>query len=259
MTAAGWAVIALAAACERTEVVGTWTCGQSPLVEVDATPGATDKTAVPWSTGFEGGFCEYGSPQGFCYTTGTATYRLVTSPVHSGDYAAAFTINADANNAGTNSRCVRQGILPASAYYGAWYYVPSVQENTGNWNLFHFQGGSGPGNDLHGLWDLSLANESSGGLRLIVRSYVGNATTDTTGVPPIPIGAWFHLKLYLKRASDATGEVIVYQDGVAALHLTNVITDDTPWGQWYVGNLADKLQPPESTVYVDDVTISETP
>ena len=43
-----------------------------------------------------------------------------------------------------------------------------------------------------------------------------------------------------------------------AVHLTGLVTDDTDWGQWYVGNLADALVPPASTVYVDDVTISLT-
>jgi hypothetical protein len=37
------------------------------------------------------------------------------------------------------------------------------------------------------------------------------------------------------------------------------VTDPTDWGQWYVGNWADSLVPPASTVYVDDVTIGLAP
>ena len=33
------------------------------------------------------------------------------------------------------------------------------------------------------------------------------------------------------------------------------MTDDSRWGQWFVGNYATALSPPSSTVYVDDVTI----
>jgi hypothetical protein len=76
--------------------------------------------------------------------------------------------------------------------------------------------------------------------------------------PPIPIGQWFHLEVYFKRASDATGEITLWQDSAMAVHLTGLVTDPTGWGQWYVGNLADHLVPPASTVYVDDVTISLT-
>ena len=61
--------------------------------------------------------------------------------------------------------------------------------------------------------------------------------------------------MYLRRAADATGEVTVYQDGVVAYHLVDLVTDDTSWGQWYVGNLATGLAPADSTLYVDDVAI----
>ena len=74
----------------------------------------------------------------------------------------------------------------------------------------------------------------------------------------LPIGAWVHLQVYLKRAADETGELAVYQDGEEALRLTGIITDESEWGQWYVGNWAKDIEPPESTVYVDDVSITET-
>jgi hypothetical protein len=55
-----------------------------------------------------------------------------------------------------------------------------------------------------------------------------------------------------------TGEITLWQDSAMAGHLTRLAADPTDWGQWYVGNLADHLVPPASTVYVDDVTISLT-
>ena len=63
---------------------------------------------------------------------------------------------------------------------------------------------------------------------------------------------------YLKRAKDKTGEVALYQEGSQVVDFANLITDDTDWGQWLVGNYAGALAPPESTVYVDDVTIRAT-
>jgi hypothetical protein len=70
---------------------------------------------------------------------------------------------------------------------------------------------------------------------------------------------------YWKRAKDKSGEVALYQGDergdVRVVDFTNLVTDDTGTGQgqWYVGNLASALQPPKSTVYVDDVTIRATP
>ena len=87
--------------------------------------------------------------------------------------------------------------------------------------------------------------------------FIRRTKTEASSVPNVPIGSWFRVQLYLRRAADATGEVIVYQDGVEAFHLTDIVTDDTNWGEWYVGNLATNLVPAGSTVYVDDVEISE--
>jgi hypothetical protein len=39
------------------------------------------------------------------------------------------------------------------------------------------------------------------------------------------------------------------------LDLTGIATDDSRWGEWFVGNFATALSPASSTVYVDDVTI----
>jgi hypothetical protein len=86
---------------------------------------------------------------------------------------------------------------------------------------------------------------------------------DAIRVPPnrpeIPIGAWFHLEFQLRRAADASGEIALYQDGELLLALTALATDDSEWGQWYVGSYANSLTPPEATVYVDDISIQAAP
>ncbi|HEX6242688.1 MAG TPA: heparin lyase I family protein, partial [Polyangiales bacterium] len=75
---------------------------------------------------------------------------------------------------------------------------------------------------------------------------------------PVPINTWFQLEFHLKRAADASGEVALYQDGQRLIEEKNLITDDSSWGQWYVGNFATALTPADFTLYVDDVTISAT-
>lgn len=207
---------------------------------------------MPWSTDFEDRFCGYTELAGFCYSGAPATYETVTSPVHSGRHAAAFTVLAG-DPVGYQARCVRQGVLPKAAYYGAWYFLPTSAQNTAVWNLVHFQGGDFSAQ--HGLWDISLVNTPNGGLGVVVFDFLNGVTRTPTVPSPVPIGAWFHLELYLSRAADATGEVALYQDGQLLLQATNIVTDDSNWGQWYVGNLATGLTPAHSTLYVDDVTI----
>jgi len=252
MTRAAPVVVALTAllACEPRLSVGEWTC--SPNGPPDAMPDVQAPIAVPWSTGFEDRFCDYTAAAGFCYGTGTAS--AVTSPAHSGHHAAAFTVQAGTD--GFQTRCVRQGVLPKAAYYGVWYFIPATAQNSGVWNLVHFQGG-----DLasqHGLWDISLVNRPDGQLQAVVYDFLNQVARNPTAQVPVPIGSWFHWELYLSRAADATGEVALYQDDQLLLQVTNIVTDDTNWGQWYVGNYATGLAPANSTLYVDDVTIRAT-
>ena len=246
-------------ACKQPMVVGEYRCPVNSLDGASPTTGA-DPISLPWATGFENQLdCDYKLAGGSCYGYAPASYRVVASPVHSGQFAAEFTVltGTDAG-AQPQGRCIRWGGFPTEAYYGAWYYIPETATNTGVWNLFHFQGGD----DLHGLWDVSLVNGatdgSTGALNLRVFGFLNKSVGDA---PPIPIGSWVHIVFYWKRAKDKTGEVALYQDEVRVVNLTNLVTDDTgaSQGQWYVGNLASALQPPKSTVYVDDITIRATP
>jgi len=261
-TALTLAAISCLGACKQPLVVGEYRCPVS-LTEAGSPPSKTDPIPVPWSSGFENQFCDYpgvDSP-GWCYDFPPSSFRVVSSPVHTGQFAAEFTVltGTDAGSS-PQARCSRQGVFPAEAYYGAWYYIPEVATNKDNWNLFHFQGGNVDSGSQHFLWDVSLVNGPTGDLTLRVFDDL-QQDKDKNGVATksVPIGKWFHVVFYWKRAKDTSGEVALYQDDERVVDLTNLLTDDTDWGQWYVGNLASALQPPQSTVYVDDITIRATP
>ncbi|MET0388488.1 MAG: hypothetical protein ABW321_21130 [Polyangiales bacterium] len=243
-------MIASSSACREPLTLGEWTCGDVDgavrLAESDAGP-----ISAPWSTGFESRFCDYTTRGGFCYADDEASYSVVSDPVHSGRHAAAFKITGD-SQIGRQTRCVRQGMLPAAAYYGAWYLIPQPVAGSDLWNLWHFRGGDDT--SQHGLWDISLV-ERSGTFELVVYDFL-NARTHRAATPkPVPFGRWFHIELYLKRANDRTGEIALYQDGEKLIAATALRTDDSSWGQWYVGNLAEGLTSPGSTLFVDDITI----
>ena len=262
-----WGVLAFAAscccACQPNVNIGEWTCPASTANAGTAggaggTSGAGEPITIPWSTGFENRFCDYQQPTGFC--TSPSMYSIVTSPTNSGHYAAAFTVIGEQGGEFQQSRCVRQGVLPDDAYYGAWYFIPAPVTNHGNWNLLHFRGEESPGAFGHGLWDVSLVNGTDGKLTLSVLNFLwkGPPAAHILLGPTIPIGSWFHLEFYLKRAKDATGEAALFMNGTRVVDFSKVITDDTDWGRWYVGNWANSLTPAESTLYVDDVTIAAT-
>lgn len=243
-------------ACGQKLEVGEWTCrvteGSEAGAPALAAPGNEAPVPAPWSTSFEDGFCGYYDGAGFCYSGGQGAFHRVTSPVRTGTFAAAFDVAAVAGSGENQARCVREGVLPAAASYGAWYQIPDGVDPVVNWNLFHFQGGR---TNTHNLWDVSLRRNDDGTLSL----YVFDAVRTRAYLQPAPIavpeGRWFQVELFLRRASDATGELALHQDGELVLRIENMVTDDTDWGQWYVGNLAVELDPGQATVYVDDVTI----
>jgi hypothetical protein len=260
--------------CEPNAVIAKWHCPertQSGLLgsggKTAGTDASDDSFVFPWATGYENEWCDYREDgYGFCFATGDGSrYEIVTSPVRSGSYAAAFTVRGDmdsavgANRQGGQSRCFREGNLPTEGYYGAWYYVPELSRSHGNWNLIHFQGRNTPDEDLWNLWDVSFVNKDNGDLRMSVWNSLGSVLPKQDNLPSVPIANWFHIEVYLKRAADKTGEFALYQDGAVILEAHDIVTDNSLWGQWYVGNLAQSLEPIDSTLYVDDVTLSAAP
>lgn len=216
----------------------------------------TTPIAVPWSTGFENGFCDFAIESGYCYADTDSTFDIVMAPRRSGGAAAAFSVATADEVSGTQARCVRRGILPAEAYYGAWYFIPKEAQTAANWNLFHFLGGDGA--DRKGLWDVSIRSTPDGRLFLYIRDFFAAVVYEPENAPPLPIGQWVHVQFYLRRAADTTGEIALYQDGQRLYRLNDVVTDDTEQGAWYLGNLADDLTPSELTIFMDDVTIGDS-
>jgi hypothetical protein len=206
-----------------------------------------------WSTGFEDGFCGYSDVRGYCYS-GAGSFRLVTHPTRAGHFAGAFGL-VKADGGDSQARCSRRGVFPSEAYYGAWFYIPRGIKNRGNWNLMHFQGSTGD-EELHGLWDVSLDAKDDGSIQPHIYGFLSGNSIRSPDPIAVPQDEWFQLQFYWRRASEPSGEVALYLNGALVSSRSDIITDDSGWGQWYVGNLAQMLTPVDSELYVDDVTIS---
>lgn len=259
LAAAGLVLACLSGACEPELIVGKVTNDQEASCLLSGSdggaPSAEDKIVeAPWTTGFEDGFCGYTLAGGFCYASDDASYTIVDEPVHGGLNAAAFSVTTNAPLEARQTRCVLQGALPDDAVYGAWFYIPAFARNAGNWNLFYFQ---------HlvsldpGLWSISLRSSDAGTLHLYVLGHLDGVARIPAPSPAVPIGSWFQVEFRLLRAADRTGEIALYQDGALLFEESGIVTDPGEPDQWYVGNWADALTPPESTIYVDDVTVRE--
>jgi hypothetical protein len=250
--------------CQPRLDAGQWACTSAPFVTPDPDSGVFGGEAMNvasgWETGFEDGFCGFQRARGFCYTAADGAYRLVESPARGGRFAAAFTVTTNAEQDGSQARCVREGALPKDAYYGAWFFIPGGTTSDGNWNLMHLQGNNLEGGGLHGLWDVSIESGPNGELfpRLIGFLNDELLVLEPDSPTELPPDEWFELVFHLDRDAGSAGSVALYLNGRQLLQRTGITTDDSSWGQWYVGNLATVLTPSESTVYVDDVSIQET-
>lgn len=270
------AAACLLLACEPDVQVGSWSCPWPARLEEGDDPRkltpVTEPQSVPWRTSFETGLCDYNRALGYCYHATNARFEVVDdvsgAPVHSGRKSMAFSI-APADSSGQQTRCVLEGAPPVHAVYSAYFYLPQWAETKGNWNLIYFPGGP----DLKGLWDVSLHNrddkdadnvdakpEDKRPLQLHLFEHRTTKSTNPSSKTTVPIGRWFQVEVRILRAADETGEIELRQDGETLVLLKGVITDISKRGQWYVGNLADGLvDVPESTIYVDDVSVRPVP
>jgi len=253
--------LSMLGACAPKVSAGEWQCSDDGGASNGGTPHvpvATDPVTVPWSTGFEENFCDYTKVAGYCY--GDRSYVLVTEPRHLGRFAAEFkVIGAEMHQ----TRCVRQGVFPEAAYYGAWYFIPEpLKDVEVEWNLWHFQARDTVDELHHDLWDINLIKGAQAGdweLEIHDRLAPPNANRyRSADHRPIPFGTWFHIALFLKRAADTTGKVALYQDGVQLFEQSNLKSDASKLTQWYVGDWAEKATPADSSLYVDDVSIGAT-
>jgi hypothetical protein len=102
------------------------------------------------------------------------------------------------------------------------------------------------------------SSASDGELELIAYTPLLGKTCHANPIRPVPVGSWFQIEFFLKRAAHATGEAKLYQDGTLLFDETNIVTGDSNYVRWYAGNLSSGVTPPDSIVYMDDVSVSAT-
>lgn len=230
-------LLASANACQPDLVVGERLCFSDEtgaVRDADGSRVSDIPIAVPWQTGFENGFCDYRDGGGYCHVNTEAGHEIVESPVRSGRFAAAFSVTGNASRDALGARCVMQGALPESAYYGAWYYIPEYRENSQDWNLLHFEGWIG--STQRRLWDVSIES-NDGELTLYLWDFIRSMRLPPTRRVSLPIGAWVHVEFFLRRSADADGEIALYQNDEVLFEDDGLVTDDTERVRRQLGDL----------------------
>jgi Polysaccharide lyase len=229
-----------------------WKVGEPPLAPGD------------WSAGFETGDrseWQIGSPpdrSGFYEPEGAQ--EPVTQPVHSGRYALKVTIDA-----GLGRRRVtylyRDGSLPREGRYSAWYYFPDRHRAPVFWSIMSFRGRADPGDEttlIDNLWNLTIYNREDGAMAL--KLWDGARMRDLLQPAPValPTGRWVHIEAHFRQASDDTGRIAFWQDGVPIFDLDGISTAPSAWTSWLVGSVGRDVSPTPTVIFIDDVSIRST-
>ena len=151
-----------------------------------------------------------------------------------------------------------QPSLP-EAYYGAWFFIPTTLQINSWLSVHHFGYHPTAGSaDTMPVWDFHVYPTSDGSLaaRLYESSTIKNF--EQPNPVPVPTATWVHFEIFYRKAADATGEIIVWQDGVQILDVTNALTAPTDFVQWDAGGGSNDIAPSPAAVYLDDATISTT-
>lgn len=217
-----------------------------------------------WSTGFETGDLSELRTNDFgdFVRQGNGAYGLVNAPVHTGNYAAALTIDTSQYSP-TGAHAAYLFFwkeLPEEAYYySAWYYIPAVVRPLGYWNLWQWKS-TEDGNSDNSKRIFSVgARLQGGGLGLYMVQRLPNGQNfNYHQARNIPLDQWFRLEGYYRQAYEATGQVIIWQDGEEIFNVENVQTvlEDLSV-DWSVNNYSDRILPSPCTIYIDDITISK--
>jgi len=241
----------------------------APTAAVTPTPGST---ALPgpesgpqgqfvWAADLESGDLSSWEADG-CggeFNTGNGEARVTDAVAHSGRYSVELTVATD-NGADNATRLMRwcEPSQHDAAYFSAWYYFPQqVDVSAGWWNIFQFKSRSETSNDP--WWILNVGNRQDGTMYVYLRDWIHEKSYEQN-VKDLPVGQWVHFEVFMRRAQDPTGEIMVWQDGTLLFHITNVQTNyDSGRVSWGVNSYSSGLNPSPTVIYIDDVVMSTTP
>ena len=246
------------------------TSGPAPT-QASTSPGEIPKPssqppqpAIVWKATHEkGDLREWKEHGDFIQQGQSAYYSMVTSPVHSGKYAVGLTIDTQGASRSGNfaAYLFYWDQLPNQGYYySAWYYIPTGTRPEEWWNIWQWKSTSDGNTDNSvPMYSLDLGEKSNGelALSLFYRPDINGKIIYRQNIKNLPTNKWVQIEAYYKKASNNSGEVIVWQDGVEIFKLTNVTTtlkNNTVY--WSVSHYTNSIRPSPSTIFIDDAAIS---
>ena len=186
------------------------------------------------------------------YYADSAPPRFSDEHARSGTGAAEVTI--DTSDGDTIARLYRR-VTHDKAYYSAWFYLLEDHVPSQWWSIFLFRAVQDRSESID-LWDVDLIREDDR-LTFSIYDHLRSDVIEVPSKPTIPIQEWFHLEAYLEFGPGKPSRVDYWLNGEQFLSLPDLA--EAPAGEpiyWVIGNGGSTLDPPVSTIYVDDAIIS---
>mgnify|MGYP001555420751 CR=1 FL=1 len=229
---------------------------EEPTLEPTSVP--TDDPDVFWNAGFEtGDISEWTSHGAWLRQGDTATYKVQSNTVHSGNYAVKLTIDTSSGRSQA-AYLFYWDELPEAAYYSAWYYIPDNIDTEVWWNIMQWKSTYNGNTDYSRpifVLDGALFGQTALSLCYLPDREADKRCWKQTEVD-LPQNQWVHIEVYYQRDKQ-DGQVIVWQDGVQIFDVTGyptVLSDGTLY--YSVNHYTDGIAPDVSSIYIDDVMIT---
>lgn len=198
---------------------------------------------------------------GGIYNSGTGDISPASGIFHLGHPAIALTIT-NANGKEQAARIFRWKENPVEAYYSAWLYFPEVFHPAHWWNVFQWK--SKPDMKAEAsdpMWVLNVGNFPNGQMRFYLWDAIHGKSLNNRSLhpdTPIPAGCWIHVEAFYRRATDNTGQVTIWQNGIKLYDLSGVKTAIADNAQWGLANYTDNIVPSTATIYAANPMITKS-
>jgi hypothetical protein len=196
---------------------------------------------------------------GGMFKTGTGTATVDGNVKRNGHAAIRLTITqADGKHGNQAVRLFRwnETRQHRQAYFSVWYLFPRRYQPAVYWNVFQWKSKTDDRDDP--FWILNVGNRPDGKMYFYLYDWQRSKSYQQEQVD-IPERQWIHVEAFYRIASDNTGRVTFWQDGVELFDVQNVQTRYADGdAQWSIANYTDNISPSTATIYVSDPVISRS-
>jgi hypothetical protein len=197
---------------------------------------------------------------GYYADPGFPNPAFTATPAHSGDGSVKVVI--DTTTTDQISRLYRRVTDNHDAYYSAWFYLNEDHTPSVWWSIFLFRAVQDRNNSID-LWSVDLVRtaESTLTVALFDHQYQNGKgrTVDSQlqPAPVVPVKVWFQIQAHLVQSAGQPSQLTLWLNGQQFMNLDMATTaPDMQPLYWVIGNGGSKMNPPKSTIFIDDAQIS---